>query len=76
MAEEGVQRGITAILGVDAVGYIRVTRDNEQRKILTERWTVLDWIGRAVPEAAKHMTPSQRTLRRAHANLHTIWEEI
>lgn len=51
-------------------------RDDEQRKILTELATVLDWIGGAPTDAAERLAPPERALRRARANLHRMWADI
>ena len=53
-----------------------IVGDDEQRKILTELWTVLDWMAGAPTEAAEHLAPSRRALRRARANLYRMWADI
>ncbi len=51
-------------------------RDDEERKILGELGTVLDWMGAAPPEAAEHLATSRRALRRARANLVRMWLDV
>jgi PKHD-type hydroxylase len=53
-----------------------VVRDDEERKVLAEIGTVLDWIGGAPPEAAERLATSRRALRRARANLYRMWADL
>lgn len=51
-------------------------RDEEQRTVLTELWSVMDWVEKTTGDQAEKLVTSRQSLRRARANLYRMWAEV